>query len=270
VFPNLAKLPPSSDVLGLPIRPFDLQSLVETIVARARYCTPTLGCYVNAHTANLACADRDYHNILRQCDLLHADGASIVWAARLAGSVIPCRVTAMDYFPLLASRCAEQGLSIFLLGSKSGLIDKVVQRLQTEYPTLRIAGAHHGYFDLDRSDEVIASINAAPPDILLVGMSSPRQEFWLRDHRDEIHVPVRWCVGALFDYLGEAERRAPAFLRQIGCEWLFRLAMDPAGKWRRYLLGNPRFVWNTLRWLSTRNQSPMARPALEHVGGSDA
>jgi N-acetylglucosaminyldiphosphoundecaprenol N-acetyl-beta-D-mannosaminyltransferase len=173
----------------------------------------------------------------------------------------------MDYFPALARRCEEQGLSIFLLGSKPGVLEKAVLGLRNEYPRLRIAGTHHGYFDLGASDQVILKINSARADILLVGMSSPRQEFWLRDHEDEIQVPVRWCVGALFDYLGGAEDRAPAFLRRIGCEWLFRLAMDPAGKWRRYLLGNPRFVWNAFRWLLARNEF-LASPTIEPAEGA--
>jgi N-acetylglucosaminyldiphosphoundecaprenol N-acetyl-beta-D-mannosaminyltransferase len=115
---------------------------------------------------------------------------------------------------------------------------------------------------LAKSAEVVETINAAKPDILAVGMASPRQEFWLADHGAKLDVPVRWCVGALFDYLAGTERRAPAWLCRVGGEWMYRLAMDPLGKWRRYLLGNPRFVWNTLRWRTRRRRSGERREAL--------
>ena len=265
--PALVEILQPVDVVGLPIRPFDLHGLVEAIVARAQQRITTLGCYSNAHTVNLACSDPEYGRVLRKCDLLYADGASIAWAGRLAGISIPGRITAMDYFPVLASRCAQEGLSMFLLGSKPGIIDTAAQNLRAEFPNLRIAGFHHGHFDLTDSSRILAEINAAQADILAVGMSSPRQEFWLREHRETIQAPVRWCVGALFDYLGGGERRAPAWLCRMGGEWLFRLAMDPSGKWRRYLLGNPRFLWNTLRWLLVRRQGLGAAPNLESMGG---
>ena len=263
------ELPRPIDVLGLPIRPLDLSSLVDEIVVRARQRITTLGCYANAHTVNLACRDTEYRQVLRQCDLLYADGVSLVWASQFAESPISRRITAMDYLPVLADRCAREGLSLFLLGSRPGIIDKAARQLQSSHPDLRIVGWHHGYFDLADSEQVIDRINAVNPDILLVGMSSPRQEFWLRESGDKLQAPVRWCVGALFDYLGGDERRAPAWMRRLGCEWLFRLAVDPVGKWRRYLLGNPRFIWNALRWRLARSGSTAASPmSTESVSGA--
>jgi N-acetylglucosaminyldiphosphoundecaprenol N-acetyl-beta-D-mannosaminyltransferase len=236
------------DVMGLPIRPFDLTGLIDAIVMRARAGVRTLGCYANAHTMNLAMSRPSYHDLLRSCDILYADGASVVLAARWLGERLPGRLTAMDYFPPLAARCASEGLSIFLLGSRPGIAAKAADAMRRHFPKLRIAGTHHGHFDAAQSEDVISVINAASPDILLVGMSSPRQEEWLARNATALQVPVRWCVGALFDYLAGVERRAPAFLCSIGCEWLYRLAMDPLGKWKRYLLGNPRFVWNVIVW----------------------
>jgi N-acetylglucosaminyldiphosphoundecaprenol N-acetyl-beta-D-mannosaminyltransferase len=241
-------LPPAVDVVGLPIRPLDADGLVDAIISRAGAGVATLGCYANAHTVNLAWSDPAYRRVLTQCDMLIADGASVVWAGALAGSRLPCRLTAMDFFPILARRCAEAGLSIYLLGGHEGIAEKAADRLRSENPGLNIVGSHQGHFTPDRSDALIEKINAARPDILAVGMSCPRQEKWLNENAKKIAVPVRWCVGALFDYLAGQERRAPAWLCRLGGEWLFRLAMDPVGKWRRYLIGNPRFLWNVLRW----------------------
>ncbi len=246
--------PESIHVLGMPITPFDADGLIDTIIARARRGVRTLGCYANAHTANLALADQQYHRILSKCDILLADGNSIVWAARLAGLGLSCRLTAMDYFPLLAERCATEGLSLFLLGGRPGIAAKAAECLTKRFLALRIVGTHSGHIANLDVTRVIEAINTGKPDILIVGMRSPRQETWLTDHADEIRAPVRWCVGALFDYLAGRERRAPNWLCQMSGEWLFRLAMDPMGKWRRYLLGNPLFVWNTIRWLTNRRQ----------------
>lgn len=258
-WPKRTELPPPIDVVGLPIRPFDADGLIDTIVARARAGVRTLGCYANAHTVNLAWTDAQYRQVLARCDVLFADGASVVWASGLGAARLPCRITAMDYFPVLSRRCADVGLSMFLLGGRPGIADKAADWLRRRNPGLNIVGTHHGHFASARSDAVIDMINAAKPDILAVGMSSPRQELWLAEHAGRIVAPVRWCVGALFDYLAGRERRAPAWLCRVGGEWLFRLAMDPMGKSRRYLLGNPRFIWNTIRWRLGRLPQPATR-----------
>ena len=257
------ELPSPVDVLGLPIRPLRTKWLIEALVERAAAGVRTTACYANAHTVNLACSDLRYRRILEDSDLLYADGASIVWASRWSEEPLPQRMTAADTFPLLARRCANRGLSIYLLGGKEGVAQRAAERLSEEISGLRIAGTHHGYFADKDSAAVVEAINAARPDLLAVGMSSPRQEYWLAHHRDRLKVPVRWCVGALFDYLAGVERRAPEWLCRIGGEWFFRLLVDPAGKWRRYVIGNPLFVWNTLRWRLRGRAMVSARGAMQ-------
>ena len=246
--PSAGVLPRALKVLGLPVRPLTTDGLIEALVGRALSRVRTTVCYANAHTANLACRDPAYRAVLSGCDLLYADGASIVWASRWSGRRLPERMTAADYFPRFARRCAESGLSLYLLGGRKGVAEAAAARLRGSLPGLRIVGTHHGYFAEADSARVIADINTARPQVLAVGLSSPRQERWLAEHVGDLEVPVRWCVGALFDYLAGHESRAPAWLCRIGGEWLFRLMMDPVGKWKRYLIGNPRFVWNVLRW----------------------
>lgn len=259
-------LPPPVDILGLPIRPFDADGMIEAIIERAMARVRTLGCYANAHTVNLACANPAFRRLLSECDVLFADGASMVWAGGLAASPLPCRITAMDYFPALARRCATEGLSLFLLGGRAGVAERAARALRAQSQTLKIVAALSGHFALSESPRVIKEINAARPDILVVGMSSPRQETWLAEHAGEIDAPVRWCVGALFDYLAGQERRAPAWLCRLDGEWIFRLLMDPGGKWRRYLLGNPLFVWHTTRWLTSRPQRHVRPVAICGTG----
>lgn len=244
------------DVMGLPICPLDIPGLVDLLVDRACNGTRTTGCYANAHTVNLACGNPRFARVLSKCDVLIGDGASVLWASGATGRTLPARLTAMDYFFPLAARCAEAGISMYFLGAADDVAQQAAERVHAAEPRLKIVGACNGHFDLNRSWKVIDRINHAAPNILLVGMSSPRQELWIERYASELHVPVLWCVGALFDYLAGRERRAPAWMCRHHCEWMYRLAMDPLGKWRRYLVGNPLFLWNYLRW-----RSGMMRPA---------
>ena len=244
------ELPRPVEVMGLPLRPLRAKGLIETLAHRAAAGVRTTACYANAHTVNLAWRDERFRNVLAGCDLLYADGASVVWASRWSEVSLAERMTGVDIFPSFARCCADRGLSIFLLGGRAGVAAQAAKRLCAEITALKIAGTHHGYFDDQESDRIVHLINAAKPDVLVAGMSSPRQEYWLAENRDRLKAPVRWCVGALFDYLAGVEPRAPAWLCRAGGEWFFRLLVDPAGKWRRYVIGNPLFVWNALRWRS--------------------
>lgn len=233
--------------MGLPLRPVSTAQLIDLVVNRARCGLRTTVCYANAHTVNLACANERYRRTLQRCELLIADGVSVVWASRWRRPALPERITAVDYFPRLLERCIAEGLGLYLLGGTEAVIDRARRRLQDAHPDLRIAGFGPGYFEPAESARQIADIRDSGADILLVGMSSPRQEYWLADNADDLRPPVRWCVGALFDYVAGVEPPAPAWLCRMGCEWLFRLCVDPRGKWRRYLLGNPLFVYNAVR-----------------------
>jgi len=241
-------LPESVDVLGFRVADLDTNSLIELMIERAAAGLPTNVAYLNAHTANLAAADPRLTSALRLSDVLYADGMSVVWAARLLARRKLQRMTAADYFAEFADRCSKRGLSLCLLGGHADVAQRAADALTSAMPTLRIAGVHSGYFSTgDESERVIEQINDSNADALVLGMGSPRQERWLAEHASRLRPPLRWCVGALFDYLAGQEARAPRWLCRAGGEWLFRLITDPRGKWRRYLVGNPRFAWRVLR-----------------------
>ncbi len=241
-------LPPPIDVMGLPVRPLWMDQLVEILVSRARQGVRTRVTYANAHTVNIAWSDASFMRVLQEMDIVYADGMSVVLAGKWLGRPLPERMTATDYSEWFASRCAECGVSLFLLGSRPGVGEQAAAALHDACPGLRIVGTHHGYFEESESSRVVAAINCAEPRVLLVGMSSPRQENWVARHADELTVPVIWCVGALLDYHAGVEPRGPDWLCRHGGEWLFRLWAQPANKWRRYLVGNPVFAWRALSW----------------------
>jgi N-acetylglucosaminyldiphosphoundecaprenol N-acetyl-beta-D-mannosaminyltransferase len=137
-------------------------------------------------------------------------------------------------------------VSLFFLGGIAGVADAAAKVLITRVPGLKIAGTHEGFFQEAESETLVTRINDTRPDILLVGLGSPRQEEWVDRWHEYLDVPVCWSVGALFDYFAEREPRAPRWLCRYGGEWIFRLMHRPSERWRRYLVGNARFVWTIL------------------------
>jgi N-acetylglucosaminyldiphosphoundecaprenol N-acetyl-beta-D-mannosaminyltransferase len=240
-------LPPPARFLECPLHPVTARRFIEIATEAAAVRRPLTITYLNAHCSNLAARDAEYRAILGRCDLVYADGQAVVWAARRLGAPVPERVNAGDFILDFCRACARKGLRLYLLGCEGGLAEKAARCWQTSVPGLAIAGTHHGFFDEPEEEAVAQAIRAARPDVLLVGMSAPRQEKWMARWAPSLGVPVVWCVGALFEYSSGARRRAPRWLRRAGLEWLFRLALEPGRLWRRYLLGNLVFLRRLFR-----------------------
>ena len=201
--------------------------------------------YVNAHVLNQSLANPELRRALQRSDLVYCDGYGVRLAARLIGLPVPHRMTGADWIWGVAALCQERGRSIYLLGSDPGSSTDAAAALQRWYPRLRVLGTHHGYFDPGsaHSERVLEHIAELNPDIVLVGMGTPQQELWVDHNLDRLEAPVVWTVGALFDYLSGRTPRAPHWLADHGFEWVFRLAIEPRRMWRRYLLGNPTFLY---------------------------
>jgi N-acetylglucosaminyldiphosphoundecaprenol N-acetyl-beta-D-mannosaminyltransferase len=129
--------------------------------------------------------------------------------------------------------------------------DKAAANLKARYPDLRIVGTHHGYFDKTQgcaeNEAVIEQINTVKPNILIVGFGMPLQERWLMENWDRIDANVALTGGAVFDYVSGELRRAPRWMTENGLEWLGRLIIEPRRLWKRYLIGNPIFLWRVLK-----------------------
>ncbi len=205
--------------------------------------------YANAHTVNVACKDAEYRAILQSVDIVCCDGAGVVLGARLLGEHLPGRMAAADWIYPLARTCASEGISLYLLGGKTGVAEMAATRLRALYPQLAIVSTHEGYIasSIDKSLRVVADINRAAPDILLVGMGTPLQEKWIATYRERIRVPVFWAVGALFEFVAGVVPRAPHWMMDHSMEWLFRLMMEPRRLGQRYLWGNPLFICRVFR-----------------------
>jgi N-acetylglucosaminyldiphosphoundecaprenol N-acetyl-beta-D-mannosaminyltransferase len=204
--------------------------------------------YVNAHVLNESREDPTLRGALMDADLVYCDGYGVRLAAKALSAEIPHRMTGADWIWDLAARCEERDASVYLLGGDPGVAAQAGQRLRRAHPELRVVGTHHGYFDMGsgHDERVIEDINACRPDILLVGMGTPKQEIWAQRTVERLDCSVLWGVGALFDFVSGRVPRAPASLSDNGLEWIFRLAIEPQRMWRRYLVGNPVFLSRVL------------------------
>jgi N-acetylglucosaminyldiphosphoundecaprenol N-acetyl-beta-D-mannosaminyltransferase len=235
------------NVLSISVTKLALPGLVEQVLAVTRSNVSTTVLYVNVHVLNTAYRDPELRRILNQADLVYCDGAGVKLGARLLGYHLPERMTGADWIELLCTACAERGTMLYFLGSQPGVAARAAELLQARYPRLRVAGTHHGYLaDPAVSSAAIAAVNGARPHILLVGMGTPTQERWISSHRRQLEVPVVWAVGALFDFVASVQPRGPRWMLDHGLEWLCRLWADPPRLWKRYIVGNPLFIWRVL------------------------
>lgn len=220
-------------------------SLIESLFVGDRQTTHPIY-IVNAHTLNLATEQPDYHAVLTSAYRVLGDGTGIRWAARQRGVVMRDNLVGTDLIPKLFEVTSGRGYRYYLLGGDSQTIENAAVVCSKRHPGWELAGYHHGYMDEEQTREVIKQINEAKPDVLLVGMGNPIQEQWINRHQKDLKVPVALGVGGLFDHWAGNLNRAPTWVRQQGFEWLQLLLQQPH-KWRRYLLGNPKFLFRITR-----------------------
>jgi N-acetylglucosaminyldiphosphoundecaprenol N-acetyl-beta-D-mannosaminyltransferase len=217
----------------------------ETIAAIARMMEaggPHYLCVINAAKAVAASRDAKLGDALRRAALVTADGMSVVWAARWLGKRLKERVTGIDLFERLVAQAAARGWSVFFFGARDESVYGVVERFTREHPGLRVAGWRNGYFDPTESDAVAEAIRRSGADVLFVAMGSPAQEYWIAANLEHTGARFAMGVGGSFDHLSGRKPRAPLWMQRAGLEWLHRLLREPRRLWRRYLLGNARFI----------------------------
>jgi len=246
VVPSSTALP-SVNVLAVRVHRADVSTLLDLASAWIGEAASRTIMYVNAHCLNIAQQDSDYRAVLNSADLVYADGVAVAWASRWLGGPKMRRATGADWIEPFCALAEKNQWRLYIVAGAPGVAAQAVDALQARYPRLCVAGIADGFFSARNEEETILDIVATAPDVVLIGMGVPRQEKWLATHRHRLPAPVCWTVGALFDYLAGVERRAPAWMRRLALEWCWRLFVDPIGKWRRYVVGNPLFVYRVMR-----------------------
>jgi N-acetylglucosaminyldiphosphoundecaprenol N-acetyl-beta-D-mannosaminyltransferase len=182
---------------------------------------------LGSEMAMLARRDRAYQAVINQADLVVPDTIGIVYAARMLGCSVRARVPGVELAEHLCDSCAEQNVSIFLLGGEPGVADRAAQALSRRHQGLRIAGTQHGFFDTSEDGAVASRIRESGAGLAFVALGFPKQEFWIRSHCADIGNVVCMGVGGTFDVLSGKLSRAPQLIRRAGLEWLYRLVREP-------------------------------------------
>ncbi len=234
------------DVLGVPVACGDTTMILQRVQQWVTSGAARTVLYVNAHCLNTACRDPVYHAILRRGDLVYPDGIGVVWAGRLLAGAQMQKSTGADWIEQFCALAEAQQWRIYILAGRPGIARRARERLLQRHPRLAIVGAYDGFFIEKSEREVLRDIAEQAPHVLFVGMGTPTQEKWLNAYRSQIPVPVCWVIGALFDYVAGVEPRVPTWMNALALEWLWRLLVDPVGKWQRYIIGNPRFIVRVL------------------------
>jgi N-acetylglucosaminyldiphosphoundecaprenol N-acetyl-beta-D-mannosaminyltransferase len=239
-------------ILGVPVTPLTLDDLIQTVVHIIQSRQRTQVLYANIHTLNTAYQDPELQHIMKEADIVYCDGEGVKLGARLLGSTLPERMTGADWIYDLVEACQKWKYLLYFLGGRPGVAEDAAEKLRQRYPRIQIAGTHHGYYDHwgPENGNLIDHINSIRPNILLVGFGTPLQEKWIAHNFDRLNVSVVWAVGALVDFVSGRVPRAPTWMTNHGLEWLGRFMVEPHRLWKRYLIGNPLFLWRVLkqRW----------------------
>ncbi|MBF6599317.1 MAG: WecB/TagA/CpsF family glycosyltransferase [Dehalococcoidia bacterium] len=193
---------------------------------------------VNIDFLSIGSRDPAFRALVNEADLVTADGTPVRWAARYLGSSLPARVTGPDLIDMAVRHSAAHGSSIFFLGAAPGVAAAAADALAVKHGAFHVAGIYAppmGRLDGPEDVHIRRLLGDARPDVLFVAFGCPKQDFWIRDHRD-LGVPVSAGIGGSFDYLSGRIRRAPRWAQRSGLEWAFRLAREPRRLAKRYLV----------------------------------
>jgi N-acetylglucosaminyldiphosphoundecaprenol N-acetyl-beta-D-mannosaminyltransferase len=226
----------------------------------------------NIHSFNLSLHLPWFYEYMRKADIVRCDGMGILKAVKILGLDLALQYQAAGthLVPALIAAAEDHKWSFFLLGTKPEILDLALERLHDRYPDLEVSG-HHGYFDKDdpaACAAVVAKINQAKPNILIVGMGMPVQEKWVYEYGDRLDVNVIMPCGAVIDRLAGLVGNSPAWVSRSGLEWLYRLAKEPKRLASRYLIGNPAFALQ-LALASTYSSPLEVKDAAEPQGSAN-
>jgi len=240
---------PQVTIGGIGIDGYSFSEVVDAVTdhALSPRAAPRYVITPNVHHILLLQDDAHFREIYRKAFLVVPDGVPLLWAARFLGTSLRGRVNGTDLFERLCEVAAEKGLGVFLLGGRPGAADGAARVLKARHPQLHVVGTDcppYGFEkDATELQRIKAKVKKAAPDFLFVGLGAPKQEKWMFTHCEALEVPISVGVGVSFEFVAGTVRRAPRLMQVMGLEWLFRLVTEPRRLWKRYVVGNPRFLW---------------------------
>jgi len=209
--------------------------------------TKQLVAFINADCVNKLFTDQTYRAVLSKFNNKYADGIGMRLAANMQGERFIDNVNGTDLFPVLLNELAQNNKSVYLLGGEPGVAERVSEYINQQFPSLKVMGVHHGYFQPCEQSDVMTKINKSGADALFVAFGAPKQEQWIAENHNNLSANLVLGVGGLFDFYSGKVSRAPLWLRKLSLEWVWRLLMQPKDKAKRYLVGNPLFLVRALK-----------------------
>lgn len=234
-------------ILGIDI---DVLTVKETIDEVEKYIInkkPLHLMGVNADKINLCQTNQRLKDIVNNCDIINADGASVVLASKYLKRTLPERVAGIDLMMDLVALSEEKGYSIYLLGAKEEIVHKTADVIKNKHPKIDIVGVRNGYFSDDEWDNIQKDIDEKNPDIVFVGITSPKKEYLVDYFQKNGSIPVYMGVGGSFDVISGTLKRAPLWMQKCNLEWLFRVSQEPKRLFKRYFVGNGKFIIDIIR-----------------------
>lgn len=202
--------------------------------------------YVNVHAINLANNIPWFKEFLNNSLITYCDGVGVSYAIKILYNEHQDRIALSDWIYDICAEIEQAGKRVFLLGSTPQVVSTAVINLQLLFPRLQIAGSYHGYFSSNEEAIIVELINSCKVDVLIVSMGMPKQEEWIQKYFHDLNVKITLNGGFVLEFVAGAKKRCPRWLSNLGLEWLFRLLQEPRRLWRRYLIGNPLFLWKVL------------------------
>ena len=205
---------------------------------------------INAHCYNIAQFDLEYMKALYASDILLPDGVSVVMAIRFLKNNKITKIAGADLFFYELEKLNRNNGKCFFLGSSESTLQKIKNRISKDYPNIQVESYSPPFKkEFSESDNKIMldKINEFGPNVLMVGMTAPKQEKWAYKHYQNLNVGHICCIGAVFDFYAGNINRAPQWMINLGLEWFYRLIREPGRMWRRYIIGNTKFIYCILK-----------------------
>lgn len=234
-------------VLGINIDPLTMSETVKKVEDFIQNKEPLHLMGVNADKINQCHSDPVIKKIVNESGLINVDGASVVLAGKFLGQFIPERVAGIDLMQELLKLADSKGYSVYFLGAKEEVIQDMLQKFTITYPNLNVVGFRNGYFTTTDEESIQEDIRKVKPDLVFVGITSPRKEYLIQRFMDNGVNSVFMGVGGSFDVLSGHIKRAPIWMQKTNLEWLFRVANEPKRLFKRYFVGNVQFINKVLK-----------------------
>lgn len=240
---------PRSNILGVWVSAINMKMAVNNIEEWISRKGSHYVCITGVHGVMESQRDEELRRIHNEAGLVTPDGMPLVWLSRLKGFDHVDRVYGPDLMLAVCQQSEEHGYRHFFYGGAPSVAEKLATRLKFQFPKLNVVGTYSPPFrslTAEEDQSEVELIRASNPDIVWVGISTPKQERWMAEHLTRLNSCVLIGVGAAFDFHAALKRQAPRWMQRNGLEWLFRLVTEPRRLWRRYLINNPLFLWLVL------------------------